>query len=400
MIMKLFTLCLLLLPWVAAAQSEYQLQGRITDAATGAGIPYASVYCADCAYGGTITSEKGEYVLLAAQESVDVRVNHLMYGERTVRLSPGSSDVTLHVAPLELPGVTVDGSEAIKLVKRAFALLASKQDQYYRGEGFYRQTTRMNEVYSELLEYFVSVTYNSQGMAEWNIATGRYAVNPIPNRLLFENQSYFTRGVRVFKEDYDPEKFVVPLNPATYHLYDFRIAQRLRRKSGEVLIVDCIPTEGTAIDQITTARLYIERATGRLLQSEYTTGGPGMIEPEGGTIEGSSVMISIRYRTSEEGYPLIQSVNTSTTFDFITTADERYAVQIASLYLNFPPTPVAGARAANTDRAFADLQEVSKKKYRAKWWDRHPVVAATPPERKVIEQFNRQAYFGNYFDKR
>ncbi|WP_157974332.1 carboxypeptidase-like regulatory domain-containing protein [Lewinella sp. IMCC34183] len=395
-------LFLLAFPLLAFGQdtgkdSTNVIAGKITDTATGEGIAYATVYCGRCTYGGTVTSAEGDYVLTSPVVSPAIRVDHIMYRTLETTVGEGRSDLRLAAEVHELPEVVVDGTEALKLVEAAYARLAGRADRFYRGEGFYRQTTRMNEEYSELFEYFVDLKYSNQGIADWKVKTGRYAVNPIPDRLLFENQSYFTRGWKVHNDAYDPAKFTIPLNPATYRLYDYRIAGRIQKESGEVILIDAFPTDESA-DGVIGARLYIFKKTATLLQADYTLTHLNISQPQRGVFGPAGLTASIRFRTANAGDALIQSMTTQTTFPYHADG-ATYAVEVKSLFLNFSPKTMSGTVDAVAGLNFADLKEVSRKKYRAKWWDRHPVVAATPVEQAVIDNFNRADYFGNYFDE-
>ena len=392
------------LPVVAFGQSTVPdsslvITGRLIDEATGAGVAYATVYCRTCSFGGTVSSAEGDYVLTAPADNPAVRIDHIMYRtlETTVRV--GRANLQLVAEAHDLPEVIVDGTEALKLVEAAYAGLHRRADQFYRGEGFYRQTTRMDDQYTELFEYFADVKYSNRGIAEWKVKTGRYAVNPLPDRLLFENQSYFTRGWKVHHDAYDPAKFSVPVNPAAYRLYDFRIAGRIRKAGGDVILVDALPTESAPAGKVIGARLYIDKATATLLQADYTLQGLDISQPQHGAFGPARMTASIRFRTTDDGNPLIQSMTTQTDFTYENTSAKEYAVVVKSLFLNFPPAPMGGSVESVAGLHFADLKEVSRKRYRAKWWDRHPVVAATPVEEAVIEAFNRAEYFGNYFDE-
>jgi hypothetical protein len=380
--------------------ATHVIEGRITDEATGQGVAYATLYCKACAFGGTITSEEGTYILTARDSVAAVTVNHIMYRERTLRIYPAAADFSLQLEALDLPEVTVNGTEGINLVKRAYTLLDSGKDQFYRGEGFYRQTTQMNSDYSELFEYFVKVKYSNKGIADWDVVTGRYAVNPIPDRLQFENQSYFTRGFKVYKEEYRSDQYIIPINPATFMLYDYRVVERIKKESGTVLVVDCQATDPQQADDVIAARLYIDSISAQLLQADYVVHELALSTPERGTYQSPTLTASIKFRATDNGHALIQSVRTQTTFRYVKDEQDDYAVSVKSLYLNFPPTSINGTVATTSGMDFVDLREAAGKKYKAKWWDRHPVVAATPIEWAVIDQFNEQAYFGNYFAKR
>ena len=395
----LFVLPVLAFGQGTPSDSSVVITGKLVDQASGAGVAYATVYCRSCAFGGTVSSAEGDYVLTAEADAPAVRIDHIMYRTLETTVRAGQADVRLTAEVHELPEVVVDGTEALKLVEAAYAGLRARADQFYRGEGFYRQTTRMDDQYTELFEYFVDLKYSNQGIADWKVKTGRYAVNPLPDRLLFENQSYFTRGWKVHNDAYDPAKFAVPVNPAAYRLYDFRIAGRIRKADGDVILVDALPTEDVAAGKVIGARLYIDKATATLLQADYTLQDLDVSQPQHGSFGPARLSASIRFRTDVEGNPLIQSMTTQTDFTFVNPAARNYAVAVKSLFLSFPPDPMGGRVDAVAGLHFADLAEVSRKKYRAKWWDRHPVVAATPVEQAVIEAFNRAAYFGNYFDE-
>ncbi|MGB3799421.1 MAG: carboxypeptidase-like regulatory domain-containing protein [Lewinella sp.] len=401
MLKVLFALALpaLLCGQTSRPDTLYQLSGRLSDASTNESISFATIYCPSCSYGGTVTNEQGSYILSSPGPVAEIRVDHIMYGTLKTSVRQGAGELRMQREVHDLPEVVVDGTEALQLVERAYARLASHQNATYRGEGFYRQATRLDGKYTELLEYFVTVKYANQRIGDWKVKTGRYAVTPSPDRIQFINHSYFTRGWRVHHDAYNPDNFTTPVNPAAYHLYDFRIAGRIQKEAGEVILVDALPSADKA-GSLIAARLYILKGSAELLQAEYTLEQFEMDQPVRGTFRPGRLTAAIRFRTAADGASLIQSMTTETAVQYHDSAGQAHALEVNSLFINFPPQPVNGKAGASADSAFDDLRAASGKKYRPKWWDRHPVVAATPVEQEVIEDFNRANYFGNYFDLR
>ncbi len=376
----------------------YQISGKLLDASTGGPIPYATFYCPSCDFGGTVSNELGEYVLSAPTPVAEVRVDHIMYRTLEASVSEDRGNLRMQPEVHELPQVVVDGTEALQLVERAYARLQAQQDQSFRGEGFYRQTTRQDEGYTELLEYFVRTRYSNRGMGDWKVTTGRYAIDPAPRRIGFGNHSYWTRGWKVHHDVYDPDRFVTPVNPAAFPLYDFRIAGRIAKESGEVILVDALPTAEVNAGTVIAARLYIDKRTAEILQADYSLDQLELDQPERGAFSPARMTATIRFRSTEERVSLIQSMQTRTSFSYSDRGVEAHAVEVNSVYLNFPPRAVNGQADTDAQSDFDDLRAASAKKYRPKWWDRHPVIAATPVEREVIEAFNQAEYFGNYFE--
>jgi hypothetical protein len=78
---------------------------------------------------------------------------------------------------------------------------------------YYRQTSRNAEDYSELYEIFYDTRYSSQGILEWDIQEGRYAMKSeraAADYVFNKNFTLLSRLVTMYQPETD--KFIMPVN--------------------------------------------------------------------------------------------------------------------------------------------------------------------------------------------
>ncbi|MFD2573844.1 DUF5686 family protein [Spirosoma soli] len=151
-IQSIFPVCLLLLMWpmLVVAQPPYTVSGRVTDAATGEGIPFASIAVKGQTTGTTSDAE-GRYSLQLKQLSDSLLVLSLGYQTRSYPILPQTTqliDAQLTAAATKLQEVKVyakGGDPAYRVIRETVRrrsqfdpaqLKAYEYDSYTKIEGY------------------------------------------------------------------------------------------------------------------------------------------------------------------------------------------------------------------------------------------------------------------------
>ena len=146
-------LCWLLLAGPALAQTPYRINGRVTDAATGQGIPFVSVAVKDTPAGASSDAD-GNYLLAATRLGDSLLVSSLGYAARTYPLTKAATqtvDVVLTATASNLQEVKVyarGGDPAYHIVREAI----NRRDQFdpnrlssYQYESYAKTEAYLNE---------------------------------------------------------------------------------------------------------------------------------------------------------------------------------------------------------------------------------------------------------------
>ena len=65
---------------------------------------------------------------------------------------------------------------AYNLVSKAYYKIYGRNNRSHYGKAFYRQISKNGDEYSELYEMFYDTRYSLNGVEEWAIQEGRYAL--------------------------------------------------------------------------------------------------------------------------------------------------------------------------------------------------------------------------------
>lgn len=375
------------------------LTGKITDARSGSPVAFATVYCKNCAYGGTISNADGDFELENAQAGDSIKIYHLMYAQfgATVKQSGAVLGIKLEPVPFELPTVEINAAEVMNLLTGAYERLASRETEYYEGEVFYRQLSKVDTIHAELMEAFATVTLNNQQTRNWVLQTGRYAVHPAMRGLVYRNFSAISREWNAYlMETPKPGKKEIshPLCLAAFGEYDYGVSRVIERPEGRVLVIDARANErvrGLPLN----GKIYLEEATARLLKTEFFMDAAGGLTLSGEIkLNKADLFVTAEYTTETSGNTVPKYTTVAQDINF-TSGKRSIDWKINSLMLFFD-LEVTDKKGGKTSKKFRDRKMIAKQAYDPAWWARHPAVATTPLEREVIEAFTREGTLGNF----
>jgi hypothetical protein len=397
--MKTLLTVISLLAGLALTAQSSTLSGKITDAQSGEPVAFATIYCQSCAYGGTISNAAGDFELEDAQTGDTIRIFHLMYARSSavVATTRGALVLKLIPIPLELPTVEINAAEVMNLLARAYERLASREDEFYEGEVFYRQLGKVDTTHAELMEAFATVTLNNRQTRNWALQTGRYAVHPAMRGLVYRNFSAISRDWNAYLvEPPKPDKKELshPLCLAALGEYDYGVSQVIERPEGRVLVI-----EARANDRVQgfplNGKIYLEEATARLLKTELFMDATGGLALSGEIkLNKADLFVTAEYTLETSGNTVPKYVTAIQDINF--TSGERsinWKINSLMLFFDLKATDKKGGK---TSKKFRDRKMISKQAYDPSWWARHPAVATTPLEREVIEAFTREGTLGNF----
>ncbi|MEZ5038484.1 MAG: TonB-dependent receptor plug domain-containing protein [Saprospiraceae bacterium] len=278
-----------------------------------------------------------------------------------------------------------------------------QKEQY--GRAFYRQISQNDSIYSELYEIFYDAKCNANGITDWALQQGRYALqeNNEGKGLVFNKN--FTLLNRVFPT-IQPEidLFFTPISPAVEGQYDLSTEKIIQNGTQEIAVIRFTPKwDIVGKTPSMEGQVYIDMATYDILKlsGKFASNELKVIAFKGeGTVDNYVLHYESSFKQAETGALLLDYIRTEQVFDVVYTDRPSKKVSTRSL-LNFyeyyaPDNPQKrlGGR-LNFNKS--DVEVIDKKAYDAEFWRENPIVKRTPIEEGVIAAFEKGRQFGSIF---
>lgn len=173
--MKKILLCLLLLGLSSKSEAQ-NLQGKIVDELTGAGIAFASVGIVGT-NNASVSNENGEFILKATTYPTRLRISHVSYLQAEINLNEKKEGLTVKLKPanITLNEVTVDPYKGQRLLKAAIEKANENLNKTFYLGAFYRQLTTLNDKPNQIYELFYDLKWNVNRIQGWNAKQSRFA---------------------------------------------------------------------------------------------------------------------------------------------------------------------------------------------------------------------------------
>lgn len=370
------------------------LDGQLLDATNGAGIPYAQIRCDQCAYGGTISNADGEFSLETKATKVSLEIFHIYYADLKVTVNTDKRVlVRLAPDPVELETAIISAGDMEKIIATVRRNMEDSQANWWAANGFYRQITKQDSNYTEILEALVELKVNSAGIQSYWVDQGRYAKAVQPNLntqyIQFDDFSYLQRSLN-WLDRKAPMNTV--LNPAASKRYDLGFVRAVNTAEGNRTAVIIAEPTDKAPSAFGVTRLTVNLSDTMPLRLE-------LLHP-----------VQINFRKFSE--PQIANLKTIIDFDqtatvprvkscrmllrtAFTVGNVPYDITAENLLFLFDAEPTK-ARRSRRPRVYNDLKQIQQSGYDPQFWEDHPVVAKTRLEHDILRLLEGENYRGNY----
>lgn len=424
--MKKLLLIFLIFPVMLFAQNS--VTGKIVDKKTGKPIELVAIYTNTY---GTISNELGEFEFRTDSEIL--LVNHVSYHPKEVSVTGEFLTIQLEPKSMTMDIVEVRQHELLYGVHaKYYNIFKSYEEQnkrFPKATFYYRQTSMQDSIYTEFMECFFDGT---AGTAAWGLSLnqGRYAK-------ISDEKGLSKQRARKSKEKHlvkkEAEGNVDDERGRPYHFEDAYIYSGMSpisftkmKKKRELATPMCntatrifdIKLESIVeIDTPNEIRIY--RFTPKKKQkTKYKNiiGGLLHIRPIDSTIvkfEGESETISIDHP------PIVMSIPYSKLYLTITYKDYDPIPIVESVKAELLVTMEAFGKVHHQEintimyateyrvdttsvenrEKYLDgslLDKLEEQKYDSLFWRENQIIKRTPIENKIIENFNRLGYFGNF----
>lgn len=379
---------------ILTAQEKIMYSGKIIDAETRQPIELVAVYTDSSS---TISNMDGEYELKSSANR-NIMFSHISYHAQTIHCQSVPDVIELKPKTFELAEVVIMPQEAIirelkGVWSRYSKLLKGKKEKDFPvSTYYYRQLTFNNDTCVEYIESFFTAPTLAQ-IRTLSLQEGRYA--RIKRDSIFWFANYFTNSLAApFSISEARTKAInSPLCADFEKYYNVSIHKIISSgQQDEIRVYAFQPKEDKLIKNsfFISGLLYIRMEDRTILRAEMNANSLGFGSSNISILnEGYTFVVS--YRDVPGSCPTIASVQVKCAID-ANIHDRKCNMKIQSILIPAEYTfTKKGNRLKQKDVLF---HEVMKSNYNQAFWDENPVVKRTKVEQQVLDDFNREGYFG------
>ncbi len=380
-----------------------EVTGKVVDAQSNELIPFVSIGVIKAGY-GTSSNENGEFELKADSLPLELIFSHLNYEKRGIVLY-NESEILVKLEPVSkvLDVITIRGKRIKgyiqKLVSKVYNKALKSKDIKY-GKAFYRQKSKNDSLYSELYEIFYDAKFSRQGLLEWEVQEGRYAINlhkVSRNQLVNRNFTLLSRLLTTVLPPTDD--VIMPIHPELTERYSYEIKEVRKLDNREVAILEFIPLrylEAPAFE----GEVYVDinsydvlKVKGKIVDDRLK-----FVKLTKGFWKNYQLDYEIAFK-DEDSNLLLDYIRVDQSFDYYVENEFQFPVKTNS-WLTFYEyyKPKKNKRLGGRLRfRWSNAAILDQMGYSKEFWEENPIVKRTPIEEEVIAAFESQRAFGTIY---
>lgn len=390
-----------------ASAQPFRIFGKVVDDSTKTAIPFANVAISGLNL-GTSTNINGEFLIKLDSLPATLIFSHVSYMRQEIDVySVDYVQISLKPRKVILEELVISEEEVgdypYRLVLKALENTLRKSRDWKYGLAYYRQTSQNDDDYSELYEVFYDTRFSSQGIVDWDIQEGRYAMKTrieVADYVFNKNFTLLSRLITMFQPETD--QFVMPVNEQVRELYYLNISELIDVDGRKVATVHFTPREEVSIPAMT-GKLFIdiEQYDILKLQGQFKNDELDFISltNENGSWKDLVLDFEVVYNPRGEDL-LLDYITVHQSFDYYLDEEYRHTVDTKSFltyYEYYQPERFKrlGGRLIRSSRS--DREILNRIGYNRRFWEDNPVVLRTPVEEEVIASFEEQDAFGSIY---
>ena len=409
--MKVFFRLLVLLgfslSFYSASGQGYEVSGRIMDASTEEVIPFANIALKEV-YKGTASNAVGEFSFKVDSLPVVLVISHLSYEPlEVVVFDEEPVDIKLVPGKLLMDELVIkargNNNYAYNLVSKAFYKIYGRNNRSHYGKAFYRQISKNGDEYSELYEMFYDTRYSLNGVEEWAIQEGRYALKLSSADSFIYNKN-FTLMVRLLTiVQPKTEDLIMPVSSELAEQYDLKLIQLLAVGNRTVAQIkftkkDYIKMPAMEGDLFIDIDSYhVLKITGEIANDNlnFIT-----LKGENGSWKDYKVNWEIAFKPLNDEVIALDYIRLGQNFDYYYNDVFANKVETTALltyyeYYTPPDRKKLGGRLLRYNKRDADV--LDNIGYNQQFWDENIIVKRTPIESDITASFEAERAFGSIY---
>lgn len=386
---------------------DIELSGKIIDKQTQKPIPFANIALKEL-YKGTACNSLGEFSFKIDSLPVTLTISHLSYEPFELEVTENQPLVIELIAGKLLMDelvIKAKGNDqyAYNLIEKAYYRLQSRLNREHHGKAFYRQISRNGDEYSELYEIFYDTKFSSNGVEDWAIQEGRYALKLSTADSFIYNKN-FTLMVRLLTiVQPRTDDLVVPVSEdvrENFYVIADQILSVNNRKVAQIRFekhesVDKPTMEGEI--WIDTDSYEVLKLVGQIEDDDlnFIT-----LKGKSGSWKNYKVTCEIAFKPLEDDELAMDYIRLGQNFDYFVDGTFANKVETRSFFTYYeyykPPKKkkLGGRLIRFRDRDSEVLDNIG---YNQQFWDDNIIVKRTPVEAEVINDFEEERAFGSIY---
>ncbi|MFA6277251.1 MAG: carboxypeptidase-like regulatory domain-containing protein [Pedobacter sp.] len=389
--MKKYLICILLLAFLIKAKAQ-NIQGKITDEITGAGIPFVSVGVLGT-NDATVSNENGDFVLKVAFYPAKLRFSHVSYlvTELTLTESIEKLAIKLRPATISLNLVTIDPYIGQRIVKAALEKARESAPVNFYANAFYRQLTTVNNKASQVYELFYDLKWNTKRIQGWVAKQSRFAELNEKVTFSMNNQSYLTFSYSGYLLPDKGGKFI---NLATLNEYDFVIDKYIEQADQKIAVVTCKLKKFRKNLYYVNSTYYIGMDDSKIYRLENSVFNLPIKLSEASLKYPPIVTTIATFNGNEHPIPVLESVSTKLNMSLNVKGRELNSGISSLLTVYKVNDQLKNQPFEALNRKTKDKTVIESIKYDATFWKNNPIVKQTTLEDSFIKMMESKQAFG------
>lgn len=381
---------------------QHEISGQVVDESTGDPIPFCNIALISSSI-GTATNELGEFVITVDQLPAKLLFSHLNYTQQSFEITQ-ASNIKISLSPLTtvLEEVVVNATKkddfALDLAKKAFrkSEKAAQIDRY--SHAFYRQKSKNGEDYTEFSEIFYDIRYGTNGIEDWNIIEGRYALQDkaVYNR----NYTLFSRILKPTQPNTD--ELILPSHSSFEAFYDLKVQDIIQSEGSKIAVLFFKPLKKVKTPAFE-GEVYIDMTTHDILKINWVLSRDDVdfvtLASKNSSWKDYSISYEIVYKRDSSQTPLLDYIKVDQSFDYYkddTFQSRSTTTSNLTFYEHY--TPTSRKRLGGRLRAFiSDWRKLDEIGYNEQFWANNPIIKRTPIDDEVINAFEKVDAFSSIF---
>ena len=368
------------------------LQGKIIDEATGAGIPFVSVGIVGT-NNATVTNENGDFILKSTTYPIKLRASHISYilAELDLSQHPEKLEIKLKAATLTLNVVTIDPFLGQRIIKGALELASKNIGNYFYTNAFYRQLTTVNNKPTQIYELFYDLKWNTKRVQGWSAVESRFAELNEGIAFSLNNQSYLTFSYSGYLMPEKGGNFVNLKNLADYTI---TVDKYIDQASQKIAVISCKYKKAKKGKYYVNSTYYIGVNDSKVYRLENNVYNLPMSVSDASSKYPPAVTTIATFNGDEHDIPILESVATKFLINVSVKGQELNAGISSLLTVYKEDKSLSAQHFEELNRKTKDKNVIESIAYNPDFWKNNPIVKQTTLEDSFIKMMESKKAFG------
>ncbi|MFW5804067.1 MAG: carboxypeptidase-like regulatory domain-containing protein [bacterium] len=388
------TIYLLILSSHSIGQQHRTIEGKVIDIKTNEGLSSANVFTDN--HNGTITNEEGEFYLEIDSITKFISISYIGFETVTYPINSVPNNIRLSNTFYELKEVKISPVDTRKLINNFIKHYKKNKNKTKTNTFFYRQTTKTDSTYNEILEAFF-IGESIYNVEKIELLSGRYAslkgdsLNPFTTFTNFFHNSQLTP---LYIKNPKKNMVIVPLQPSFNTYYNTKIEKIKCDETNRLLYkVFFIPKQ--KVERIiVSGSLILDPKNFLILNFKGQINNIPLSSPDKEVkFKNNKLSFNVNY-TNKYGCSYIESINIKSSFLTILPIKTQKVFINSVLYNTNSNLSIEKSFKLKPKTSL--INKIMRDKYNPDFWSNNPIIKRTPLEDEAIDIFEKNNLFGTY----